>query len=65
MLEVRLAAPPVDGAANTELLSVLSEALGIPRRDLELAQGASGRRKRILIRGLEPTEVRARLRLPG
>ena len=61
VLEVRLAAPPVDGAANTELLRLLSEALAIPRRDLRLARGASGRLKRVLIHGLEPAEVRARL----
>ena len=63
VLEVRLAAPPVDGAANAELLRLLSEALGIPKRDLQLSQGLSARLKRVLIQGLEPAEVRARLRL--
>ncbi|MGO9831932.1 MAG: DUF167 domain-containing protein [Myxococcaceae bacterium] len=63
VLEVRLTAPPVDGAANAELLSTLSQALGIPQRDLRLAQGAAGRTKRVRITGLAPAEVRTRLRL--
>ena len=60
-LEVRLAAPPVQGAANSELLALLSRALGIPARDIELVQGASGRMKRVRIQGLRPDEVAARL----
>jgi len=36
VLDVRLAAPPVDGAANAELLATLSRALGVPGRDLAL-----------------------------
>jgi uncharacterized protein len=60
-LEVRLAAPPVEGAANIELLALLSRALRIPARNLELVQGASGRMKRVRIQGLRPDEVAARL----
>jgi uncharacterized protein len=60
-LEVRLAAPPVEGAANAELLDVLAQALRIPRRDLELTRGAAGRMKRVRISGLSPDQVLARL----
>ncbi|MGO8968359.1 MAG: DUF167 domain-containing protein [Myxococcaceae bacterium] len=62
VLEVRLAAPPVDGAANAELLGTLARALGIPQRDLQLAHGAKGRSKRVRIMGLAPAEVLSRLR---
>ena len=62
-LEVRVAAPPVDGAANTELLATLSRALGVPGRDLELARGEASRMKRVRVRGLGPAEVVARLHL--
>jgi len=61
LLEVRLAAPPVDGAANEELLVTLSRALGIPRRDVECVSGATGRMKRVRISGLLPAEVLSRL----
>jgi len=65
VLEVRLAAPPVDGAANAELLATLARALGIAGRDLELASGATGRMKRVRIAGLTPAEVLARLVPPA
>ncbi len=62
-LEVRLAALPVDGAANAELLRTLAGALAIPVSRLRPARGASGRLKRVGIQGLTPAEVRARLAL--
>src|ERR1700733_16279656 len=60
-LEVRVAAPPVDGAANDELVATLASALRVPRRDVHLVQGASSRAKRIEVQGLSVDEVRARL----
>jgi uncharacterized protein len=62
-LEVRLAAPPVDGAANLALLSLLAEALRVPPRDLTLLKGAGGRLKRVRVEGLTPDDVRSRLGL--
>jgi uncharacterized protein (TIGR00251 family) len=44
-LRVRLAAPPVDGAANDALRRWLSQELGVPQAKVELLRGASGRRK--------------------
>jgi uncharacterized protein (TIGR00251 family) len=60
-LEVRLAAPPVQGAANLELLGLLAPTLHIPRRQLQLIHGASGRPKRVRIQGLTPEDVLSRL----
>jgi uncharacterized protein (TIGR00251 family) len=48
-LRVRLAAPPIEGRANDELVAWLAKSVGVPRRAVALAQGASGRRKRVLI----------------
>jgi uncharacterized protein (TIGR00251 family) len=48
-LRVRLAAPPVDGAANDALRKWLATELGIPQNRVELLRGASGRRKQWLI----------------
>jgi uncharacterized protein (TIGR00251 family) len=60
-LVVQLAAPPVDGAANDELVSVLAAALEVPRRDVALVRGESSRLKLVEVRGLAEAEVRERL----
>ena len=48
-LKVRLAAPPVDGKANTELLRFLAGTLHVPRSALELVSGQASRQKRVRI----------------
>ena len=44
-LRVRLAAPPVDGKANTALIAWAAQAFGVPRSRVELLHGAAGRQK--------------------
>jgi uncharacterized protein (TIGR00251 family) len=61
-LWVRLAAPPTGGAANEALLRFLAGRLGVPRGDLRLLAGATGRRKRIRVH-LPAALVRQRLGL--
>ena len=58
---VRLRTPPVDGAANTELIEVLASTLRIPKRDIAIVAGEKSRLKRVIISGLEATTVAARL----
>lgn len=60
-LKVRLTAPPVGGAANTRLLTVLAKKLGIPRGRLELRTGPTSRLKSITIQGISAAEVGQRL----
>jgi uncharacterized protein len=60
-LVVQLAAPPVDGAANAALVETLAEALSVPRRDVAIVRGETGRSKLVEVRGLGADEVRARL----
>lgn len=48
-LRLRLAAPPVDGKANDEILAWLAKSLGLPRRDVQLLRGPTSRRKQIQI----------------
>ena len=62
-LKVRLAAPPVDGAANQELVRFLARALGVPRSTVTLVKGASSRRKTVAVVGLDAAEARSRLGL--
>ena len=48
-LRVRLAAPPVDGKANTALIAWAAQAFGVPRSRVELLHGAAGRQKVLAI----------------
>lgn len=48
-LEVAIAAPPVDGAANEELVRVLGEYFDVPKTTIEVARGHSGRSKIVRI----------------
>ncbi len=59
-LRVRLAAPPVDGAANEALVALLAGRLGLPKRQVIIVAGQTGRRKRLRIDGLDRAEVEAR-----
>jgi uncharacterized protein len=56
-LLVRLAAAPVDGAANAELIEVLSAALGVPRRAVTIRSGLQSRTKRVEIVGKTAHEL--------
>ncbi len=60
-LIVALKAPPVDGAANAELIKLLSRGLGVKKAAMSIASGHNARRKLIDVVGLVPDEVRARL----
>ena len=48
-LKVLITAPPVDGRANDRLLKFLALEFGVPRRQVALLYGDSGRSKRIRI----------------
>ncbi len=54
---VRLNAPPVDGAANTELIEVLAGALGIPKRAVTIIAGGKSRAKKVRVDGLTADQV--------
>lgn len=58
---VRLAAPPVDGAANQALVTWLASTLDVPRRAVQIVSGERGRRKRIAIDGVTLAEVESKL----
>jgi hypothetical protein len=57
----RVAARPVDGAANRELTAVLAKALGIRAGAVSIVTGAHARDKGIHVRGLDADAVRARI----
>jgi len=48
-LRVRLAAPPVDGKANAELMRWAAGVFGVARSRVELVRGANSRVKRLAV----------------
>ncbi len=64
-LKIRLAAPPVDGEANDELIRFLAKVLGVPRSAVEIVSGETGRRKRVRVAGADAAFVRERLKVEG
>lgn len=56
-LKVRVASPPVDGAANAALLAFLAKTLKIPRSSVRLASGETARLKRLELDGVGPDDL--------
>jgi len=56
-LLVRLNAPPVDGAANSELIELLATALGLSKREVSIVSGERSRAKRVRIKGKTAADV--------
>ena len=53
-LRVRIAAPPVDGAANKELIRTLAHAFKVPQRDIEILSGHTSKLKQVRIKTPHP-----------
>ncbi len=51
-IKIRVAAPPVDGAANAELIRFVADQVGVARAEVTIASGATGRRKTIAVQGM-------------
>src|SRR5258708_39279698 len=60
-VKVHLAAPPVDGEANEQLIGFLSEVLSIPKSRIEIVAGATGRDKLISVLDMDMETVHQRL----
>src|SRR5437867_10586021 len=63
ILNIRLTAPPVEGAANASCLKFLADLLDLPQSQLEILRGARSRTKVLRITGLTQNEVYARLKV--
>ncbi len=62
-IKIRVAAPPVEGAANDALIQFIARRLSIPTASVRIHSGASGRHKRVLVKGATAQLVMARLNL--
>lgn len=60
-IKVQLAAPPVDGAANAELVVLLAGFFDVAARAVVLVRGATSKRKTVRIVGVTATAARAAL----
>jgi len=58
-LKVKLASPPVDGAANEELVGLLARSFGVARSDIAITAGHTSRIKKIRINGLSGDQISA------
>ena len=59
--QLRVAAPPVKGKANKELISFLGKVLGVSKSSVSIAQGHTSRNKVISVDGLTQQEIMKRL----
>lgn len=57
VLIVRVTAPPVDSAANDAVIELLSKALGVPKRQITISRGATGRNKVVDVDGLSHDQL--------
>jgi uncharacterized protein YggU (UPF0235/DUF167 family) len=57
-LLLRVAAVPLDGAANDAVIEYLARVLDLPRRAVRLVSGEHGRQKRLAIEGVTADRVR-------
>lgn len=62
-IRLRVAAPPVDGAANEAVVRLLADRLGVPRAAVEVAAGMAARSKVLLVTGITLAEAARRLGL--
>jgi uncharacterized protein (TIGR00251 family) len=58
---IRLTSAPVDDAANEELVELMADALGVPKRNVAIVSGSRSRSKRIAVTGMDAASARARL----
>ena len=58
-IKVRIRSAPVDGKANKELIETLADAFGLPKSSVSFKGGETSKTKRILLKGLASTALRA------
>jgi uncharacterized protein (TIGR00251 family) len=60
-IKIRLAAPPVDGAANSALIEFIAQRLGIAKRQVRITAGLTSRRKVVEIEGVAHEAIQSAL----
>jgi uncharacterized protein len=57
-IKIKVAAVPVEGRANAELIKFLAKKLKVPKSGIELVSGQTGKRKTLKIEGITEAEVK-------
>ena len=60
-LKIKITAPPVDGKANAELVEFLSDIFDIPKRQIDITKGDTGRNKTVIIVGVSREFIEEKL----
>ncbi|HWU45089.1 MAG TPA: DUF167 domain-containing protein [Bdellovibrio sp.] len=63
LLKIKITAPPIDGRANEGLIEFLSDFFDLPKRNIILVRGETGRNKTVELKGLSEATVKAKLNL--
>ena len=58
---IRIAAPPVDGKANTALIALVATTLGVPKSAVRIVRGETSRDKVVAVDGMTAEVARAAL----
>jgi uncharacterized protein (TIGR00251 family) len=61
-IKIRIAAPPVENAANRALIEFIAEQLGIAKRRVRVVSGATSRKKVLEIDDVSADRITAALR---
>lgn len=62
-VKIRLAAPPVDGAANAALVEFVADQLGIAKSRVRITAGLTSRRKTVEVDGVTAAQIAVALSL--
>ena len=60
-VKIHITATPVDGKANDELIAFLAEILGVPKSNIEIVAGTSGRDKLVSVLDMDSAEMHKRI----
>ena len=58
-MRVRVAAPPVDGAANEGLMRTLAKAFDVPVRDVLIVSGHASKLKQVRVKGIKQEQLQS------
>jgi uncharacterized protein (TIGR00251 family) len=61
ILRLKIAAPPVEGKANKELISFLSKTIGINKNSITIDRGHTSKVKIVTILGLDRDQIYERI----
>lgn len=56
-IKIRLAAPPVDGAANAALIEFVAEQVAVAKSRVRITAGLTSRRKTVEVDGVSATQL--------